>query len=96
MADGNLVHMQERVEQSMAGLGFACEPRAFSPHLTLGRVREGAGVVYLRAVREALTVSAPETALRFSVSKVTLYRSQLRPEGALYSSLAEFPLEAGA
>ncbi len=94
LPDGNLVELQERIEERMVGLGFTREPRAFSPHLTLGRAREGARVIDLRALRDALMAAAPETTLRFEVARVTLFRSQLTPDGAIYSSLAEFPLEA--
>ncbi len=96
MPDGDLVLLHGRIEQAMAGLGFAREDRAFSPHLTLGRVREDAGSVYLRAIREAIGDTARETPQAFSVTKVTLFRSQLKPEGAVYSVLAEFPLGAEA
>jgi RNA 2',3'-cyclic 3'-phosphodiesterase len=93
MPTDDLFQIHERIELAMAGLGFEREERAFAPHLTLGRVREGAGSVYLNSVREAITNAGRETSLPFSASKVTLFRSQLKPEGAVYSALAEFPLE---
>ncbi len=96
MLTGDLVQMHARIEQAMERIGFQPDGRAFAPHLTLGRVREGAGSVYLQAVRAALTMPGRETSLPFSGSKVTLFRSQLKPEGAIYSALAEFPLEAEA
>ena len=96
MHDETLSALQSAVEESMAGIGYARETRPFSPHLTLGRVREGSGAVYLRAVREAIAAPLDRPVLGFLASRVVLFRSQLRPEGALYSSLAQFELEARA
>jgi 2'-5' RNA ligase len=86
--------MQARVEESMAGIGFPREARAFAPHLTLGRVRDGIGAVDLRAIGEALAGAPAGSTLTFVASKVVLFRSELRPEGAVHSPLAEFQLAA--
>ena len=40
---GNLLQFQEQLEDALAHVGFAKEKRSFSPHLTLGRVKEGKG-----------------------------------------------------
>jgi RNA 2',3'-cyclic 3'-phosphodiesterase len=56
------------------------EKRPFWPHVTLARVKRGA-----RA--EALgDVGLPDEA--FEVAELTLYRSTLRPQGAVYDPLA--------
>ncbi len=59
------------------------------PHLTLGRVRSSQG-------REALsrsleTVSLPDFS-EFLVKELVLYRSTLRPQGALYTPLRQIAL----
>jgi 2'-5' RNA ligase len=92
MLGGELASIVERLEQSMAGIGFAREARAFAPHLTLGRVREGVGAADLRAIGEAAAREPSASLLSFVVSRVTLFRSELRPEGAVYTRLAEFQL----
>ncbi|HEX8743087.1 MAG TPA: RNA 2',3'-cyclic phosphodiesterase [Thermoleophilaceae bacterium] len=59
------------------------EKRAWWPHLTIARVKRGA-----RA--SPLAVAAPEGPLR--ADTITLYRSQLRPQGALYTPEARHRL----
>jgi RNA 2',3'-cyclic 3'-phosphodiesterase len=76
---GALGGLQADVEQWMEALGFAREARPFSPHLTLGRVKEGHG-----AVAEALG-QFRETVFGTSIIReVTLYESRLRAKGAEY------------
>ena len=77
--NGALKGLQDDVEKWMEGLGFARETRPFSPHLTLGRVKEGHG-----SVAEALQ-QFRETVFGTSIIRdVTLYESRLRAKGAEY------------
>ena len=70
---------------------FEPERRPFWPHVTLARVKRG-----WRAPPLART--EPPPAEPTEASEVTLYRSTLRPQGALYEPLARTTLkvEAGA
>jgi 2'-5' RNA ligase len=62
----------------------------YTPHLTLGRVREISREEG-RRVREWLAqVAAPLATSR--VDRVTLYRSHLTPSGSRYEALLEMPL----
>jgi RNA 2',3'-cyclic 3'-phosphodiesterase len=70
-------------------LGIASESRAFSPHLTLARIRERLNLDPLRKAIEGLaSVEFGE----FQAASFFLYRSQLRRGGSVYTKLAEFPL----
>ncbi len=71
-------------------LGFEKEARKFSPHLTLGRVKDqrSAG----SAVRQLLKHSS-ETFGSFDVKEVCLMQSVLKPSGAEYSTIETFGLE---
>jgi len=73
------------VDAALAGLGFEREPRAFSPHVTLGRVR-----VPRRdpALADALLAGEGREFGRLSVERVTLMRSDLSSRGARYTELA--------
>jgi 2'-5' RNA ligase len=62
-----------------AGL-YAPERRPFRPHVTLARLRAGAGAP------RAVAPSPPPVA--FAGTAVTLYRSDLSPAGATYVPLA--------
>ncbi|HUV53432.1 MAG TPA: RNA 2',3'-cyclic phosphodiesterase [Dehalococcoidia bacterium] len=87
-----LLTLHKKVEQALIPRGFAPENRAFSPHLTLGRVREGAQPGELRRLGDGIAALNTEEELVFSVDSLNLMRSQLTREGAIYSCLASFKL----
>jgi len=82
-----LVRLQNQIEKEMANLGFEEEKRAFSPHLTLGRIRSPRGkdelVKYLLDERERVFGE-------INVDRVILFKSELKPTGAVYTVLKEF------
>jgi|WetSurMetagenome_2_1015567.scaffolds.fasta_scaffold190482_2 RNA 2',3'-cyclic 3'-phosphodiesterase len=77
------------LEAGLAGLGFERETRPFHPHVTLGRVKNPSGI---RDAAVELERVRGEEFGRMTVVKVTLFRSTLRPDGAVYSVLEEAPL----
>jgi 2'-5' RNA ligase len=82
-----LAGVQRVVEERMTGLGFAREDRAFSPHLTLGRVKDGHADV------TALLAAAQDRQFGTTVVReVVLYESRLRSQGAEYVALRRVPL----
>jgi 2'-5' RNA ligase len=72
-----------RVEAEMALSGFPPERKRFQPHLTLGRVREGAHVP--RAVPEVLETAAGQEFGRWNVERLVLMTSELTQSGPIYS-----------
>lgn len=81
----DLMALAGRVEAAMAQAGFPREARRFKPHLTLGRVREGALVP--PAVVEALQEVRPYGSWR--VERLVLMRSDLLPAGPKYTVVHE-------
>ncbi len=85
------VALAKRLEAALERRGFERERRGFTPHLTIGRVREpGAGL------GERLARVAPlgaEPAARFRVGSITVVQSQLDPAGSIYRVVAEGRLE---
>jgi 2'-5' RNA ligase len=79
----SVMALQLACERAAVEAGFAPERRAFKPHLTLGRWRE-------RARRPDLPAEDLGSA---SLDTVTLFRSELRPGGALYTPLRRLTLE---
>jgi RNA 2',3'-cyclic 3'-phosphodiesterase len=79
-----------RIEEGCADLGFKKERRAFSPHLTIGRVRTARNKQQLLDVIDAHkdTMFATE-----AVTAVVLKRSVLSPKGPTYSTLISVPVE---
>ncbi len=80
---GELEKLQLRMEQAFRANGFAPEERPFSPHLTIARVKAPREVAALARQWQATVVEN----LCFSVQEVVLMRSDLRPEGAVYTPL---------
>jgi 2'-5' RNA ligase len=74
--------LQRECEAAAVAAGFPPEPRAFRPHVTLGRWKD-------RARRPKLPEVAPGTCL---LAALVLYRSEPGPGGSRYSALARFPL----
>jgi len=78
--------LQTRLESALEALGFEPESRPFHPHLTIGRVKNPS--VLGEAKAELERVKDAEFG-EMTVRKITLFQSTLRPEGAVYSVIAE-------
>ena len=76
--------LQADVVKALRSVGYQPERRPFSPHLTIGRLRDPGDVG-----RSLATGFESES---FTVGRVVLFRSVLQPAGPVYSVLAEFPL----
>jgi len=87
--------IQENIESALIPLGFSPERRAFSPHLTLGRVRERASPEERRRLGEAVSSLKIGAKLSFTVDALNLMRSRLTREGAFYSRLSSVALQSG-
>jgi 2'-5' RNA ligase len=89
--DGNtdaLINMQVEIDAGLESYGFKKEDRPFRPHLTLARIREPKGLIGLA---ETVKKNEDYVAGSFSVSGLTLFKSDLKPAGAIYTKLAHFP-----
>lgn len=82
-----LTKLYRAVEDELESLGFARERRAFRPHITLGRVRDGAPVPQRRAVAEALAGVELDAGQTLPVETIALIRSVLTPGGSEYTRL---------
>ena len=79
------------VDRAIVGLGFPPEERGFTPHVTLGRVREPRRDPALAA---ALTAAALRPFGTLRVARLSLMRSDLSSRGARYTELHGWPLPA--
>jgi len=83
-----LVAFQNELEQTLQGMGFPREERPFRPHLTLGRIKAPKGMTGLA---DALNKGETFAAGRFKASVLGLFKSDLTPQGAIYTQLAGYP-----
>jgi RNA 2',3'-cyclic 3'-phosphodiesterase len=84
-----LSEVAEVVETVLSPLGFPPQEQEFSPHITLGRLRSVRGVEGLVRIVKA---SGGRTFGTSRIDHVTLYRSVLHPDGAVYTPVLELPL----
>lgn len=89
---GALKRLRDAVEAHVAPLGFPTETRPFSPHLTLGRVQRHASKSEAREVGQVVEASQVGTVGRLDVTAVSYIKSDLRPSGAVYTTLFEAEL----
>jgi RNA 2',3'-cyclic 3'-phosphodiesterase len=94
-APQDLSALQHGIETEMAGLGYAPEDREFSPHLTLGRVSRNASSQELKKIGDVLATNKVGYLGATRVANVNLFRSDLKPGGAVYSILMVAPLKFG-
>lgn len=91
-APAALISLQRAIETSTARLGYASEERGFSPHLTIGRVRQNASAADLQKIRAALEETKIGSLGTAHVDAVHLLKSELRPNGSVYTKLFSAPL----
>ena len=82
-----LQRLYSAVEEALSPLGFPPEGRAFTPHLTLARLRDGTSPEERARAAARLTSQAWEEGAAVPVGGVSLMRSTLRPGGAVYARL---------
>jgi len=83
-----VVNLQMEIDAALEGYGFTKENRPFKPHLTLARIKEPKELIGLA---EAIKKNDNYVAGSFSVSGLTLFKSDLKPTGAVYTKLSYFP-----
>jgi RNA 2',3'-cyclic 3'-phosphodiesterase len=84
--------LQKDCDGELTRYGFSREDREFRAHLTLARIKSTKG---LSGLDRLLTKGETYEAGRFQASGLTLFRSQLTPQGAIYSELAAYPFLSG-
>ena len=95
-----LTRLQTDIEQAAQQSGFEGETRSFSPHLTIGRVRQRLpkakqrklgdclkDLLVEREERDGAVACTTASKSEFEVVSLVLIRSVLKPEGAQYTVL---------
>lgn len=92
-APAGLDALQHGIGAATATLGYPNEQRPFSPHLTIGRVKQNVGSAGIQQIRTALDETKVGSLGTVQVSAVHLFKSDLKPTGAVYTRLFSAPLK---
>jgi RNA 2',3'-cyclic 3'-phosphodiesterase len=87
-AGETLPELARETNAALAAIGIAAEPRLFSPHLTLARIKTP---VPMQPLREAIALLPSTEFGAFAADRFYLYRSKLTPSGSVYTKLSDFP-----
>jgi RNA 2',3'-cyclic 3'-phosphodiesterase len=79
--------LHRKVDQACQRAGLPPEGRAYTPHVTLARLKRGSGPLANLMETEGGLTSEP-----FEVDSFCLYESQLTPEGAVYTVVERYRL----
>ncbi len=82
----SLLALQSLLEQELAGAQFPKDKRSFKAHLTLGRIKQS---VNPAVIRQMIGEFASLTSDEFTCDQVFLFKSDLKPSGAVYSKLKQ-------
>jgi RNA 2',3'-cyclic 3'-phosphodiesterase len=92
-APAELETLQHGIESATTRLGYESEERGFSPHLTIGRVRQNISASDQQQIRRALEETQIDSLGTARVDSVQLYNSDLKPTGSVYTRLFSAPLK---
>ena len=88
-----LAQLQKNLEQNTEQLRFKRESRPFSPHLTLGRVREGARVKEIQRIGKLLNETPFTAKHNIEAHEINLLKSQLTRAGAIHTIIGMVKLQ---
>jgi 2'-5' RNA ligase len=84
-AGNQLARLAARLETELVACGFPAEERRWNPHVTLGRVKDTFG---LSQIADYITMRLRNYKVgSFVAGELVLYRSILKPSGAVYEPL---------
>ncbi len=90
---GTAIKLAQKIDQACTALGFPREERAFSPHLTLGRVKRDASSRERQQIGEMLAKAQARDLGECRIECVSIMKSELKPNGSVYSKLAVIDLK---
>ena len=88
-----IAQLQKKIESNTEQLGFTPESRSFTPHLTLGRVRDDARPNDRLRLGKLLANTHFSAVHNVDVNTVRLIKSQLTPAGPIYTCIGSVMLK---
>ena len=89
MGRDRLQLLAKNIEDELATLGYPPERRPYSPHLTLGRVKQPS---FARGIEEYIEDGKQMDFGACDISEVVVYMSELKKDGAIYSPMHHIKL----
>ncbi len=86
-APAALESLQRGIESASARLGYAADEKSFSPHLTIGRVKQNLSAPEIQRIRSALEETNIGLLGVVHIDAVQLFKSDLQPSGSVYTRL---------
>lgn len=86
----DLKQVHHELEDQLERIGYDRDKRGFKAHLTIARIK---GAVAPDQLQTAIQEVGRFEPMAFVARQVALYKSDLRPQGAIYTVLAEKTLE---
>lgn len=84
--------LYQNLETAIAKLGFPPEKRSFNPHLTIGRVKQHISPTEIERIRNIMSNAKVGLIDTVEVENLHLFKSDLKPSGAVYTKLYSAPL----
>lgn len=91
-APATLTKLQKTLDAAVTDPELPPEKQAFSPHLTIGHVRQPLSDAEKRAIPEALQNTQIGCLGNFTVQSIGLFQSELKPAGPIYTCLSTVQL----
>ena len=86
-----LARLQGAVATGLAAVGYPVDKRPYKGHLTIGRIKTA---IDSRRLTQSLAEFADFETAPFRVGEVVVFRSQLKPDGPIYTRLRTVALDA--
>ena len=91
-ASKELSALHKKINDGLALIGHKAEGSAYSPHLTLCRIKDAKSGALIGRKISSNKYIADISGIEFKVTSFFLYRSVLKPTGAQYSKIAQIDL----
>lgn len=95
-ARAELEALHRGIESASRRLGYESDAnggRGFSPHLTIGRVKQNILALEQQNIRRAIEEAKIDSFGTAKIDSVHLYKSDLKPTGSVYTQLYSAPLK---
>lgn len=88
--------LQRGLESASRRIGYESEERSYSPHLTIGRLRQNATASDQQTIRRRIEQTTIDSLGTVRVDSLHLYKSDLKPSGSVYTRLFTAPLKSNS